>query len=232
MNENFGNKAGRYRSAAESGSGPSKGSDALVEASAPDEVIVRSIKSIRRDPTKLLSDQDQERLKPLFGEGKRPERRQFLLGLATKYLFLSETSTEEDVKITRASLTGPVHAMVEYMVRFWNDFYREKTWIDKLDATLQLEYESVQKRYKSTLSDIHIELLKHINAYRDASKKCKLRELQAREEVKRWLRSHDATEAPMLQSRGWEDVEDALSAQLELSGLGAIAAEMNRGELK
>jgi hypothetical protein len=84
----------------------------------------------------------------------------------------------------------------------------------------------VRKKYKGVLGEIHLELNRHIHTYRDASKKCKLREHAARDDVKRWLAEHGVTEAPILRGRDWNDVATSLREHLRLSGLTTLASEV------
>lgn len=190
----------------------------------PDKAA-QDIKRLGKDPFALLSDEHSEYLTQLYGEGKRTERRQWLLRESVKYLFLDNAAGEARIDQTIAKLGGRMKPMVDWIIGHWDEYYRPKTWIDTLSAEQQAQWSKAKKRYNKRIEDSNASLEKAKDIYKKVIAEQQQNQAAAREDLKKLLETWGVKDAPLLKVKTEEDYARELAAEMAAMGLGFAVLE-------
>lgn len=200
-------------------SASARATNALVEMETAEPEAVKLIRSIGKDPERKLGVEAIEALSALYGEGKRGERRRWLLDQSVRYLFDGEVWSEERVLRFLGGLRARTKVMVDFMVAFWDGEYRPKTWVDQLSAADQERWVFRKREYSRRIESLNQELERAKSAYAAEVRRIQTAQFEARFELQDVLKDMGVVDAPLLRSRTDDDLVDELSRELAELGV-------------
>jgi len=192
---------------------------ALIAMEKDEPTAVIYIRAIGLDPTTQLSSEEIAEIEELYGANQRRHRRQWLLIRAARFVLRRPRADEQEILLLLGRSMPRIKVMVDYMIGYWDECYRPKTWVDSLSNADQLEWARLKKEYSREIekSNRNVEAAKA--AYQKVLLEEQTRQLAARLELQDFLKDVGASDAPLLRTRTDDDLQAELAAEFQELGL-------------